>query len=293
MNKRVLSLFLCAPLIAAPARAAQASADRPGAARLGSAKPEAKHTTETVNVLIDIPPTAKVVHYSDKDVARLKMKLRYTTLIQLPRNEQILDFLCGDKEFWNVDGNENLAYIKPAKAGAHTNLNLITASGNVYSFMLDEISETPGAQPDLKVFVVLNDEDMMTALKGPRKFVSWEELERARQQTEATKSALRNLKDTTDETIDREVSKERRSVRHVYRFTKGKKPFFVSSMYRDDKSTYIEANPEETPVLYEIKDGKPNVVNYQYRDGIFVVDKILDNGYLAVGKSKMTFSRQE
>jgi type IV secretory pathway VirB9-like protein len=53
------------------------------------------------------------------------------TLIMLPKEEQILDFTCGDKDWWVINGTQNLAYIKPAKAGAQTNLNLITASGGI------------------------------------------------------------------------------------------------------------------------------------------------------------------
>ena len=68
----------------------------------------------------------------------VQAKLRFTTLIILPEGERILDFVCGDKDFWIVSGADNLAYVKPAKAGASTNLNLITASGRVYSFLLTE-----------------------------------------------------------------------------------------------------------------------------------------------------------
>src|SRR5690348_17552938 len=78
----------------------------------------------------------RIVGYSQKDVIPVRTKLRYSTLIVLPKSEQILDFTCGDKEFWVVNGNQNFAYVKPAKAGAHTNLNLVTASGNIYSFVL-------------------------------------------------------------------------------------------------------------------------------------------------------------
>src|SRR5262249_40063889 len=91
---------------------------------------------------------SKVIRYGEKDVVKLRTKQRYTTLIILPKNEKILDFSCGDKEFWIVEGSENFAYVKPAKANAQTNLNLITASGNIYSFALIEISDTPDAEPD-------------------------------------------------------------------------------------------------------------------------------------------------
>src|SRR5437764_375429 len=73
------------------------------------------------------PLTAKVIAYSDREVTRINTKLRYTTLIMLPKNEQILDYACGDKDFWVINGSHNFAYVKPAKTGAQTNLNLVTA----------------------------------------------------------------------------------------------------------------------------------------------------------------------
>src|SRR5436190_1004868 len=109
------------------------------AAASGQAAKHGGTTSATIaasDVAPAVTPSAKVIDYGDKDVIPVKTKLRYTTLIVLPKNEQILDFTCGDKEFWVVNGNLNFAYVKPAKAGAQTNLNLVTASGNVYSFLL-------------------------------------------------------------------------------------------------------------------------------------------------------------
>ena len=94
--------------------------------------------------------TTREVSYNPRSVVRINAKLRFTTMIILPEQEQILDFVCGDKEFWIVSGAQNLAYVKPAKAGASTNLNLVTASGNVYSFLLTEGT----AEADLKLYVV-------------------------------------------------------------------------------------------------------------------------------------------
>ena len=52
--------------------------------------------------------------------------------------EEILDVICGDKDFWVITSTQNIAHVKPAKEGAATNLNLVTASGEVYSFLLTE-----------------------------------------------------------------------------------------------------------------------------------------------------------
>jgi type IV secretion system protein VirB9 len=79
----------------------------------------------------------------------------------------------------------------------------------------------------------------------------------------------------------------------VYRFPTGDKVFHVSAIYHDGKFTYIRANPQETPALYEVKDGKPNLINFDFKDGIFIVPKVLDSGYLAIGKQKLSFERTE
>src|SRR5438034_8072820 len=136
----VILACLCSPLIAG--QRANTKPAPPAPAVLEAPKNEAPPK--------ESEPHARVVRYSDQDVIQVKAKLRYTTLIVLPRNEQILDFTCGDKEYWVVNGNQNLAYVKPAKAGSRTNLNLIAASGNIYSFVLAEVSDAPDAVPDLK-----------------------------------------------------------------------------------------------------------------------------------------------
>ena len=245
----------------------------------------------------DGEPIAIVVHYGEKDVVKLKAKLRYTTLIVLPKNEKILDFTCGDKEYWIVQGSENMAYVKPARAGARTNLNLITASGNIYSFVLTEVSEmpegTPSSAPDLKVFVEPKDESMVSAAAGSPRFVSAQALDDYRQQADLAKQETRQTKQAAQSEIDNGIHRFLSNVRFPYRFEAGRKPFFVRAIYRDEKFTYIQARPEETPALYEIADGKPNLLNFDYADGVYVVHKILDRGYLAIGKEKLSFTREE
>src|SRR5437870_1476054 len=96
---------------------------------------------------------ARVVKYGKEDIVPVQAKLRYSTLIVLPEEEEILDFTTGDREFWIINGSHNLCYVHPAQAGIRSNLNLITASGHVYSFLLTEVGSDLNAQPDLKLFV--------------------------------------------------------------------------------------------------------------------------------------------
>ena len=83
------------------------------------------------------------IKYSRKDIIELRCQMRVSTAIVLPTNEQMLDFTTGDKEHWIVNGAQNFCYVHPAKQGARSNLNLICSSGNIYSFVLTEVSTTP------------------------------------------------------------------------------------------------------------------------------------------------------
>src|SRR4029079_9296862 len=89
------------------------------------------------------------VSFPQRGVTPLQTRLRYTTMVGLPDGEEILDVICGDKDYWVISATHNIAHVKPAKAGAETNLNLVTSSGTVYSFLLQEKS----SPPDLKVYV--------------------------------------------------------------------------------------------------------------------------------------------
>src|SRR5215467_8535932 len=102
-------VILCTVLIPGPL----------GAAQHKRSSPEVKDgkSPETADAAPE--SLARVVAYSERDVLKIKAKVRYTTLIVLPKNEQILDFTCGDKEYWIINGTQNFAYIKPAKPGSH------------------------------------------------------------------------------------------------------------------------------------------------------------------------------
>lgn len=137
---------------------------------------------------------ARVVKYSKEDIVPVHAKLRFSTLIVLPEDEEILDFTTGDKEFWIINGAHNLCYVHPAQAGIRSNLNLITASGHVYSFLLTEISSEPGAEPDLKIFIEPKETSGFAAKTGLTGYV-------AAGEAEAYKKELAALRTQTAEEI--------------------------------------------------------------------------------------------
>lgn len=243
------------------------------------------------------PSSARVIAYGEKDVVPVNTKIRYTTLIVLPKQESILDYACGDKEFWVVNGTANLAYVKPAKTGAETNLNLITASGNVYSFVLREVSEIADTMPDLKIFVEPRDESVLSAISGTPQFIPAAQVDDYRQQVQIAREQVREAQSQAQATIEQEVSRIRSEyptkLQYKYRFQTNDKVFRVAAIYNDGTFTYIHASPQEVPAIYEMKDGKPNLIEFQFRDGIFVIPKMLSSGYLAIGKKKFDFIFEE
>jgi type IV secretory pathway VirB9-like protein len=240
---------------------------------------------------------ARVVKYSKEDIVPVRSKIRFSTLIVLPEEEEILDFTTGDKEFWIVNGAHNLCYVHPAQAGIRSNLNLITASGHVYSFLLTEISNEPNAEPDFKIFVEPKDNSGIEVSSGLRGYVSAAEAQAYRKELEALRA----------ETADQVRAADARAADQVNRFRSAyatklsfdyildpqatREPFLVSAIYHDDAFTYIKCAAREKPSLYEWKDGKPNLINFQFENGVYVAPKIIDAGYLTAGKKKVSFQR--
>jgi type IV secretion system protein VirB9 len=241
----------------------------------------------------DSGPTAKTIVYSPKDIVAVNTQVRFTTLIILPTDEEILDFVCGDAGLWDIRGEQNFAYVKPATEGSKSNLNLVTAAGTVYSFLLNEISGEKGGRPDLKVFVEAGSAKGQVTPAPSKRLVSSKELDDARAQVELAKAAAEKVREESREAIDAGISDFVSNVRFAYRFEAGKKPFNVRAMYHDEKFTYIRARPEETPTLYELKDNRPNLVSFDYASGVYTVSKVLDSGYFVIGRKRLAFKRED
>lgn len=249
-------------------------------------------------LFVAAPLTAQPVRditYNPRAVVRIDAKLRMTTLVVLPDTEEILDFVCGDKDFWVISGAQNLAYIKPAKEKATTNLNLVTLSGRVYSFLLVEGS----ANPDLKVFLT---QDAATAastralaVKAANAEVDAlkaevEELRAQAQRASATaeegkREADRHAKETAD-AFKRSYPLQ---MQFPYTFKARTRPFNITAMYHDGRFTYIRAEGRELPSVYEVIDHVPNLVSYQVERGTLTVSKVIEHGYLSIGKKRLAF----
>ena len=238
---------------------------------------------------------ARVVKYSKEDVVPVHAKLRFSTLIVLPEDEEILDFTTGDREFWIINGAHNLCYVHPAQAGIRSNLNLITASGHVYSFLLTETSSDANAQVDLKLFVEPKEASGTGVIL--RGFVRAADAEAYKKEIELLRNQTAEQIRAAQAQVTEEVNRFRSSYATKLGFDYAldprlaREPFLVSAIYHDDAFTYIRCAAREKPALYEIKDGKPNLISFQLENGVYIVSKIVDAGYFAIGKKKLNFTR--
>ena len=242
---------------------------------------------------------ARVVKYAQNDIVPVKTKLRFSTLIVLPEKEEILDFTTGDKEFWIINGAHNLCYVHPAQAGIRSNLNLITASGRVYSFLLTEISGEPGTDPDLKIFIEPKEQLVSESGAFAQGYVSATESEAYKREIQTIRDQSSAQVQTVQKSAEQQIEKFRTEyptkLQFDYQFdVKGtSKPFLITAIYHDDTFTYIKCAASEKPAIYEIKYGKPNLINFELQNGVYVVPKIVDAGYLAIGKKKLAFTRHQ
>lgn len=240
---------------------------------------------------------ARRVAAGPDEVVEVRARLRFATTVVLPDDEKILDWVCGDAEYWSVQGAANLAFVKPTAEGIRTNVTLVTDKGHVYTLLFRELGDEPG-EPDLKL--LLGTEETPDRPSGeldplrfePRGSAALFERQAAEAREQARQAAERAQRQIVTER-DRFRAEYPRTMRFDYVVDRryGDDPFKVVAMWRDDRFTYIRAQPEEAPALYEERDGQPSLVPYDFADGLYVTRRPLADGWLQIGKRRLRFRR--
>ncbi len=231
-------------------------------------------------------------------IIEIRAKVRHTTVLVLPKTENILDYVVGDSDYWHLSGAANLAYLKPIATGVRTNVTLVCASGRIYTFLASEGAESP----HLVVRIERTGGGYGHAAESPHKpaFVSRSMVEgyqyAARQANEAALAAksdaearVNEAKQEAAKTIDQFRSSYPARLKWPYRLEKRafERPFLVEALWHDGQFTYLRCQAQESPALYELKDGSPNLVSYDLsQDGLYVVRHVLGDGWLAIGNNK-------
>ncbi len=152
----------------------------------------------------------------------------------------------------------------------------------MYSFTLND-DET--ADPDLKVVIEPFDPSSLAAAESATKWVSASEVTaaRARAQLAQQQAAAAVEQFRTDYPTQ--------ALKFDYGYH-NESPFDVTAIYHDDKFTYIKSSASEKFSIYELKDGKPDLITFQLQDGTYIIPTIVGKGYLEIGKHKLNFERK-
>ena len=241
--------------------------------------------------------TARLVTITTDQIVPIYAKVRFTTLLTLPEGEEIVDVTCGDREFWlvNVHPNARVVSVKPAKVDSQSNLNIVTTSGQVYAFVLHEVSKRPDQAPDLSIHLQRDPLDLLsTAARAPR-YVPAAQADDLRRDLERANAELQAAKAAARQQIETAVAQDRAtypaSLRFVYRYKPANRSFRIRAMFHDGRFTYLQGDGE-LPAIYEIRDDAPALVQFEVKGQTYIVHKVLDRGYLAIGRERLPFTRE-
>ena len=142
------------------------------------------------------------------------------------------------------------------------------------------------------MFVTPGDKAAKDKLDGLPVFVPAVELDKVKQDAAAAKAAVAAERKAEDARVEGYRSQYPGSLHFDYTWDRKKgKELGLQQIWRDDKFTYLRGQFQETPALYELKDKKGSLINFDYSNGLYTVPKELEHGYLAIGKQKVEFSR--
>jgi type IV secretion system protein VirB9 len=262
---------------------------------LATASANASATPEPHHLQPNAPRSVTVTEAETPPVIRAG--LLQSTLILLPAEEKIATVFGGDTVDWVFDGGHvasRFISVKPKLANTTTDIHIVSDHGNEYTLQLQEISNDADAHFDSKVFIVPGDKAAKDRLTDMPVFVPAAELDKAKQEAIAAKAA--QTAELRAEATKAETYRSQYPGSLHFDFTwdeKKGKELGLQQIWHDDKFTYLRGQFQETPALYELKDGKGSLINFDFNAGLYTVPKELDNGYLTIGKKRVDFHRSE
>jgi len=254
--------------------------------------PEAKHP-----LLPNAPRTIVVLDSETPPVIRAG--LLQSTLIMLPAEEKVATVFGGDTVSWVFDGGHvasRYISIKPKLANSTTDIHIVSDHGNEYTLQLREISSDGDVHFDSKVFITPGDKAGKEKLAELPVFVPAAEAKEKEDRLQKEVTAAKAVAATEQKAAATEAEQYRSSYPGQLHFDyswdqKKGNTLGVQQIWRDDKFTYLRGHFQETPALYELKDGKGSLINFDFSNGLYTVPKTVEMGYLAIGKQKVDFKR--
>jgi type IV secretion system protein VirB9 len=248
------------------------------------------------------PPVAKIlpartVVVGERSVISVDVAPLQDTLIVLPANERIRHIFNGDAADWLVEqpagtASRYLSVKVKTDDSVTTTISVVSDHDKSYTFRLVRNV----AQGDSKLFID-PDSQLAADIAAPSEWVPREELEKEKAASEFATREAGQTAAAAKAKADTEVEAFRASypaqLHFDYRFDQKKADKLgVEAIWRDARFTYIRADTQEAPSFYEVKDGKPSLVQWSLKDGVYTVEKVIVEGYLAIGKERLLIHRE-
>lgn len=249
------------------------------------------------------PADPLTVTMGQRKPVRVRMACGQATLIRLPDGQRVMEVYGGEKGeggLWSVDAGKvptRFLAVKPKETGIHTTLHVISNTGQELSFFLEEVTGVDtqfDGEVDAEPGTTGN-----SSLAPEVKWVPAEEIVSCQAHADSLKAAAAEASKEAQAKADRAVadfeSQYPRRLFFDYHWdsTKAERLGFQMA-WSDEKFTYFRGN--KVLALYEIdEDGKPSLIQYSYSDGLYIVPKLLFDGYFAIGpknENKLTFHRE-
>lgn len=257
----------------------------------------AEKPTPPVNVRIDPPRTVVV---GERSITPIHIcQLQVTTLV-LPQGELTRNSTVADTENWKTETTESKQasrylniHVKQPLTN-QTTLNVMTDHDSSYTFILDMNSGTC----DSKVFIDA-DSALAKRIENTRPWLSPDDADRLRAEVTEARKGQAAANASVDAKIDEFRSKYPSKLHFDYQYdAKLAKKMGVHSIYSDGKFLFVSITAIHTPVLFEVKDGKPVEIAFDFKAGLYTAP-VIEEGYLVSGgngngkhQEKLTFKRE-
>ena len=223
-----------------------------------------------------------------------------STLFELPAGEKVVTVFGGDTNSWIFDAGHvasRYVSIKPKIADQTTDVHIVSDHGNEYTVELREISSDKNDPHfDSKINIASSDAKAADNISKAPLFVPAAEAEAKEAQLKKDADDAKKAAEADHKTVAAATETFQASYPGTLRFDytwdqKKGAALGIQQIWHDDKFTYLRGQFQETPALYELKDGKGSLINYDFANGLYTIPKTVVQGYLSIGKQRVEFKQ--
>src|SRR5580692_7915589 len=244
------------------------------------------------------PRTLVITDTAPPPVVRVGML--QSTLFELPAGEKVVTVFGGDTNSWIFDAchvASRYVSIKPKIADQATDVHIVSDHGNEYTVELREISSDKNDPHfDSKINISSSDAKAADNIAKPPIFVPAAEAEAKEAQLKKEADDAKKAAEADHKTVAAATETFKATYPATLHFDytwdqKKGSALGLQQIWRDDKFTYLRGQFQETPALYELKDGKGSLINFDFANGLYTIPKTLVHGYLSIGKQRVDFKQ--